>query len=278
VIGGDVERPDGHPLDGRVAIVTGSSRSIGRHIATVLASAGASVVVTGREHAGPGPGLAETVAAIEARGGTAKAIPGDLTDDRQVGAVVDAAVAAFGRIDLLVNNAAMRLSTTILDTTPDDLERIFRTNVVAPFLLWRHVVPAMVAAGSGTVVDIISTNAPVQPFIGMAPYRMTKAALTFMSVDLAMELTGTGVAVNALDPGPIQTDGTRAIRSEREDRYGIKIPYHAQDPVDVLDAPLLWLVQQPARTFSGHVVRRVDFGRTWGPDIAALDDRPAPAG
>jgi NAD(P)-dependent dehydrogenase (short-subunit alcohol dehydrogenase family) len=108
----------------------------------------------------------------------------------------------------------------------------------------------------------------VQPFIGMGAYRMSKVALTYLSTDLAMELEPDGIAVNGFDPGPVVSDGTAAIRKERQDRYGVAIAYHELDPVDVLDAPILWLAQQTAASFTGHVVRRIEFGQAWGPSAA----------
>jgi 3-oxoacyl-[acyl-carrier protein] reductase len=253
-------------LDGRVAIVTGSSRGLGRGIASALATAGACVVVTGRpDRAGPDSSLERAAAEIRRAGGRALAVPCDVAIEDQVAALVAATLQEFGTVDVLVNNAAMRLGTKLLDTDRQDFERIFQVNVLGPFLAWKHVIPVMIEHGSGNVINVISTNAPVQPFFGMAPYRMTKAALTFLSADLAQEVAELGICVNGFDPGPVVSDGTADIRAAREQRYGVRIPYHAQDPVEVLDAPIVWLAAQTAATFTGQSVRRVDFGATWGP-------------
>jgi 3-oxoacyl-[acyl-carrier protein] reductase len=250
----------------RVALVTGSSKGIGRRIATVLAADGMQVVVTARGGPGPAGGrqIDAVVDEIRAAGGDAMAVAADLTRESDVERLVEAAHERYGRVDVLVNNAASRLSTRILDTSPADFQALFRINVVGPFLMWHHVIPMMIERGGGHVINLISTNAPRQPFIGMAPYRMTKAALTYLSADLAHELEDQGIAVNALDPGPTVSDGTAAIRSEREQRYDVRIPYHAQDEVDVIDAPIRWLAWQTVGTFTGQCVRRVDFGVTWG--------------
>lgn len=250
----------------RVAIVTGASSGLGRRIAEVLAADGAAVVITSRS---AGLDRLEGVAtAIRSGGGEALAVACDVSDEDAVAALAERVMGTHGRIDVLVNNAATRLSTKLLDTTRAEFDRIIGTNVVGPFLMWRHIVPRMVDRGAGNVINIVSTNAARQPFIGMAPYRMTKAALTFLSVDLSMELAADGVAVNALDPGPVLSEGTAEIRADREQRYGITIPYHAQDPATVIDEPIRWLAAQTASTFTGQVVRRTEFGLSWGPGVS----------
>jgi 3-oxoacyl-[acyl-carrier protein] reductase len=260
----------GVSLTGKVAIVTGSSRSLGRHIAEVFARHGARVVVTARpDRDGSSAGCEAVASAIRATGGEAIAIPCDVATEDSVHSLVGATIERYGRVDILVNNAAMRLSTKLLDTEPEDMERIIAVNVLGPFFLWKHAIPGMIERGAGNVISIVSTNAPRQPFFGMAPYRMTKAALTFLSVDLAQEIGPYGVAVNAFDPGPVLSDGTAEVRAARERRYNVRIPYHSQDPVEVLDEPIVWLAGQTVATFTGQVVRRVEFSRTWGPTVSA---------
>jgi 3-oxoacyl-[acyl-carrier protein] reductase len=247
----------------RIIVVTGASRGLGKRMAEALAGDDTHVVLTGR--AGAGSPLQAVADGIVAAGGKATAVHGDVADEADVRAVAGTVLDTFGHVDVLVNNAAVRLSSRLLDTTPADLDHIFGVNVRGPFLMWRHLVPAMVARGRGNVVNVCSTNAPIQPFPGMAPYRMTKVALTFLSADLASEVRDDGVAVNAFDPGAVVSEGTAAIRREREERYGITVPYHPQDDVAVLDEPIRWLAAQTADSFTGRFVRRVDFGRTWGP-------------
>lgn len=246
-------------LTGKVAIVTGGSRGIGRRIAGTFGREGARVIVAARSGGEP---VADE---IRSDGGDALALRCDVSSEHDVRALVATALQRYGRVDLLVNNAALRLATKLLDTPTDDFERIFRVNVLGPFLMWKHVLPAMISGGGGGVINIVSTNAPQQPYFGMAPYRMTKAALTFLSADLAQEVVADHVAVNALDPGSIVSEGTAATRVARERRYSVSIPYHAQDPADVIDAPIVWLACQTAETFTGQLVRRVEYGKTWGP-------------
>lgn len=256
-------------ISGKIIIVTGASRGLGKRIAETLAASGATVVATARRKVDGDAALDRVVEGILARGGRATAVRCDSSSEVEVRQMVDWVVGTYGRIDGLINNAAIRLSSKLLDTTPAELEHIFRVNVMGPFLLWRHVVPVMIERGGGNVINVVSTNAPQQPFFGMAPYRMTKVALTYLSADLAMEVRDDKVAVNAFDPGPVVSEGTAAIRLEREQRYGVKVPYHAQDPVEVIDEPIVWLASQTVDTFTGQFVRRVDFGRTWGPGVVA---------
>jgi NAD(P)-dependent dehydrogenase (short-subunit alcohol dehydrogenase family) len=256
-------RVDPNRGDRRVIVVTGASQGLGRRMAEALADDGSHIVLTGR--AGPDSPLESVAAGIVAAGGRATAVHGDVADETDVQALAKTVLDTFGHVDVLVNNAAVRLSSRLLDTTAAEMDHIFGVNVRGPFLMWRYLVPAMVARGRGNVINISSTNAPVQPFFGMAPYRMTKAALTFLSVDLASEVRDDGVAVNAFDPGAVVSEGTAAIRRERSERYGVTVPYHPQDALDVLDKPIRWLADQTADTFTGQFVRRVDFGRTWGP-------------
>jgi 3-oxoacyl-[acyl-carrier protein] reductase len=225
-------------VEPKVAVVTGASRGLGRRIAETLARAGAHVVLTGRP--GPGSPLSAVADGITAAGGGATAFHGDVADEKDVRALADLVTGRFGRVDVLVNNAAVRLPSRLLDTTVEELDHFFGVNVRGPFLMWRHLVPAMVARHRGNVINVCSTNAPTQPFFGMAPYRMTKVALTYLSADR---------------------------------RYGVTVPYHAQDGVEVLDEPIRGLAAQTADSFTGRFVRRVDFGRTWGP-TARLDQSP----
>lgn len=262
----------GDRLTRKVAIVTGSSLGLGRRIAQVLALEGASVVLTARAiEGGAGSPLEAAVDEIREAGGEATAIRGDVADEGDVRRIVATTLDRYGGVDLLVNNAAMRLSTKLLDTSLADMDRIVRVNVLGPFLMWKHVLPIMIERGGGNVINIVSTNAAQQPFFGMAPYRMTKAALTFLSVDLAQEVEAHGIAVNALDPGPILSEGTAAIRAMREQRYDVHLPYHPQDPPGAVDDAILWLATRTGTGFSGRVVRRLEFGGSWGPGVDGAD-------
>jgi|GEM_PF-92829 NAD(P)-dependent dehydrogenase (short-subunit alcohol dehydrogenase family) len=207
-------------LTGRTALVTGAGRGIGRAIAVGLAQAGADVLVTARS-AGE---LAETVAAIGAAGkgaGHALAVAADLAADRQRQRVIQAGLAR-GRVDVLVNNAAtvepLGASASI---GAGDLRQAFELNVIAPAALAAAVVPGMLAAGWGRIVNV-SSGIAANPgsMIGGNAYAATKAALEAHSRNLAAELAGSGVTVNVYRPGGVDTAMQAWIRSQDPARIG----------------------------------------------------------
>jgi NAD(P)-dependent dehydrogenase (short-subunit alcohol dehydrogenase family) len=207
-------------LAGRTALVTGAGRGIGRAIAIGLAQAGADVLVTARS----ADEVAYTVAAIEAAGpgaGQARAVTADIADDRQRQRVIDAALAR-GRVDVLVNNAAtvepLGASAAV---DAGELRRAFELNVIAPAALAAAVIPGMVAAGWGRIVNV-SSGIAASPgsMVGGNAYAATKAALEAHSRNLAAELAGTGVTVNVYRPGGVDTAMQAWIRSQDPARIG----------------------------------------------------------
>jgi NAD(P)-dependent dehydrogenase (short-subunit alcohol dehydrogenase family) len=207
-------------LNGRTALITGAGRGIGRAIALGLGGAGASVVLLART-AGQ---LEETRALLLDQGVPAQRIrvlAADLADEEQRGRAAAAALSA-GRADILVNNAATvePLGPTI-DIAAADLRLAFEVNVVAPAALTAAVLPGMLDAGWGRVVNVSSGIAayPAGMVRGNA-YATTKAALEAHTVNLAAELRGTGVTVNAYRPGGVDTAMQAWIRSQDPERIG----------------------------------------------------------
>jgi len=213
-------------LDGRVAIVTGAARGIGKAIAVELAREGAAVVVAGRSETGsdewPGS-IHETVEQVRVGGGAAVAVRVDVNDDADCERLVATAVAEFGRLDLLVNNAAlMGFGTPFLDGDIDYLDAVLRANVRAPYVLSLAAARAMQGSG-GAIVNISSgaTRHPVPVGRGGTPmtaerdrdptvYSLSKAALDRMSTGMAHELHRDGIAVIALYPGFVLTERVTA--------------------------------------------------------------------
>jgi NAD(P)-dependent dehydrogenase (short-subunit alcohol dehydrogenase family) len=207
-------------LAGRTALVTGAGRGIGRAIAIGLAQAGADVLVTARS----ADEVAYTVAAIEAAApgaGKARMMTADLADNRQRQQVIDSGLAR-GRVDVLINNAAtvepLGASAAIW---AGDLRQAFEVNVIAPAVLAAAVVPGMVAAGWGRIVNV-SSGIVASPgsMIGGNAYAATKSALEAHSRNLAAELAGTGVTVNVYRPGGVDTAMQAWIRSQDTARIG----------------------------------------------------------
>jgi NAD(P)-dependent dehydrogenase (short-subunit alcohol dehydrogenase family) len=210
-------------LEGKVALVTGASRGIGRETALELARRGADVVVAARtvERRSKLPGtIGETVAAIEGLGRRAVAVATDMADPAAVDALAEAALEAWGRVDVLVNNAAYTsghaLTQPLWEMSRTDWELQFATNVHGPFSLTKAVTPAMQRHGGGVVVNITSKAYELVPvrggsrreFGGAGPwaYGATKAAVNRMTNGIAAQLYEHGIAVIAMEPGFVKTE------------------------------------------------------------------------
>jgi NAD(P)-dependent dehydrogenase (short-subunit alcohol dehydrogenase family) len=259
------------PLTGKVAIVTGASRGIGKAYAQALATAGAAVVVAARsETPGRLPGtIHETAELIRAQGGEAVAIPCDLASADQPAVLVQQTRERFGRVDIVVNNAARIEHTPAADIKLRSWDASFAVNVRAPFLIMQAAAPLMAAQGGGSIVNIDSNAARANTHTpGIAGkqlmYATTKAALARLTSYLAEEYKEQGIGVNSLSPGGVITellDGL--IPPEQRAKGGNWKPCTPE----VVGPPLLWLVQQPPSVISGQVVHADTFGQDWGPGI-----------
>jgi NAD(P)-dependent dehydrogenase (short-subunit alcohol dehydrogenase family) len=194
-------------LNGKRALVTGSSDGIGEAIAIALAREGAAVVVHGRSE-----GKAAKVAqAITAAGGRAVVALGDLARDDEAARVAEQALGAFGGgIDVLVNNVGVFPQKPWLDTTAGEWNDLYNQNVSSMVRMITRLVPGMVERRWGRAIQIAS-GAASRPAVGMSNYAATKAANVSLTVGLAMELAGTGVTANTVSPGPILTSGLREM-------------------------------------------------------------------
>jgi NAD(P)-dependent dehydrogenase (short-subunit alcohol dehydrogenase family) len=183
---------------GKVAIVTGSTRGVGRGIAERLGSEGCAVVITGRDEAAG----AEAAAAVERLGGRARFVRADLTAEDGARAVVSQAVAAFGRLDVLVNNAAPTDVITAEDTTVADIavaswETILRGAATATLLMSKHAIPELRRAGAGAIVNI-STSVATRGIDGMVGHSASKAAIEAITRSLAVELGADNIRANTV--------------------------------------------------------------------------------
>ena len=194
-------------LDRKVAIVTGSSRGIGKAVAIGLAREGARVVLCGRtSDASVVPlSIEATAQEIEAFGGEALPIACDVTDEAPVRSMVDRTLLKWGRIDVLINNAGLKWRRGIDDTTLEKWRDLFNTNVHGVFICTTAVLPHMREQHSGSIVTISSSQAQSDTAIGPA-YAASKSAADRLMIKLAAELKGTGIAVNSLYPGATLTE------------------------------------------------------------------------
>jgi NAD(P)-dependent dehydrogenase (short-subunit alcohol dehydrogenase family) len=188
-------------LADRVAIITGGSRGIGRAVALALAAAGARVVVASRKQEGV-DGVAKE---IQEQGGKALAVAAHVGDEEALAALVDRAVARFGRVDILVNNAGTNPHFgPLLTASAAQWDKIMEVNLRGAFLLCQKVVPIMREQGGGKIVNM-SSVAGVRPQSGMGIYSVSKAGLIMLTQALAQELGSFNIQVNALAPGVIKT-------------------------------------------------------------------------
>lgn len=195
-------------LKGKVAIVTGSSRGIGAEIARTLAREGARVVVN---YSGNRAAAEQVVAAIHAEGGAAIAVQADVSSAEEVKVLFDAAIAQFGRVDVLVNNAGIALYKTIQDTSEAEFERSFAINVKGVFLTLREAATRL--EDGGRIVNLSSTTTRLMmPTYGT--YSATKAAVEQMARVFAKEVGSRGITVNSVSPGPTNTELFTAGKSE----------------------------------------------------------------
>jgi NAD(P)-dependent dehydrogenase (short-subunit alcohol dehydrogenase family) len=202
-------------LGKRTALVTGSYRGTGAAIARVLADEGATVVVHGLV-----PGQAEPVVEeIRSAGGKALGATGDVRSDDGARAVAEAALAAAGRVDVLVNNYGAAEGGGWLDGTDDDWLDMFQTNVMSGARMVRHLVPGMKARGFGRVL-FVGTVGSVRPRARMPGYYASKASLANMTVSLCKELANTGITVNTISPGILATAEVRAGLERRAAKHG----------------------------------------------------------
>lgn len=238
--------PD-RPLEHRVAIVTGASRGIGRAIAMMLAARGAHVVAAAR-----GENARETVDAIHAAGGQATMVAADVTDPQAVAALVAAAQQAGG-VDILVNNAGITRDQLMLRMKRDDWDAVVATNLTAAFTTSQAVLKPMIKQRRGRIINITSVVGQ-SGNAGQANYAASKAGLIGFTKALALEVASRNVTVNAVAPGLIETDMTRAIGEDAHKTWADKIPLGRLGTTDDIAAAVCFLASDEASYITGHVL------------------------
>jgi 3-oxoacyl-[acyl-carrier protein] reductase len=195
-------------LDGRIAIVTGASRGIGRAVAERFAAEGASVVVN---YVAGSKAADAVVAGITAAGGTAIAIQADVSKRVSVDELIAATLARFGRIDILVNNAGVMITKPVLETSEDDWDLTIDVNLKGAYLCSKAVAPVMIKQGAGTIINMSSNSGLYHPSaMKWTEYVVSKAGLNGLTKAMALAL-GPQIRINAICPGWIRTDMVEAI-------------------------------------------------------------------
>jgi 3-oxoacyl-[acyl-carrier protein] reductase len=235
-------------LSGRVAIVTGASRGIGRAVARTLASAGASVVAAAR-----GENAAEVVNEITAAGGKAIAVSLDVTDEASIAAAVARASSEFGKVDILINNAGITRDTLMLRMKRDDWDAVIATNLTGAFSCTQAVLKGMIKQRYGRIVTISSVVGQ-SGNAGQANYAASKAGLIGFSKALAREVASRNITVNVVAPGLIDTDMTRAITEAAQTDWAASIPLGRLGTPDDIAAAVCFLASDAASYITGHVL------------------------
>ena len=251
-------------LHGRVVIVTGASRGIGKALALGLAARGASVACAARTvTADPGhlPGaIHATAEAIERAGGRALAVRCDVGNADDLHNLVDETAAHFGRIDVLVNNAMAPTRGRFDDLSVEAWDESMAANVRSLFVLAKLVVPRMAAVGGGNIVNISSGGADHAATAAMPPgflaYSVAKAAMERFTTALAPEIAARGITVNAVRPGAVKTELAARELGDGFDWTGWTSP-------EAVVPPIAWLAAQRGAGFTGRIVDVSGFGSTW---------------
>ena len=255
---GDASILDRFRLDGRVAVVTGGSRGIGRGIALALAEAGAELVLISRTAAQ----LARTAQEVERLGRRVVTHAVDVADVAATGEAIDAAAGKLGRIDVLVNAAGVQLRKPVAEVTPDDFDSVHDVNLRGAYFAAQAALHHMRAGGYGRVINIASltlrTGLP-----GITIYGCTKGGVAAMTVGMATEYAPEGITVNAIAPGYIYTDMTAPLFEQPERRAWIhsRIPMRRHGTPDDLAGLAVFLASPASAYLTGQIIY-VDGGWT----------------
>jgi 3-oxoacyl-[acyl-carrier protein] reductase len=230
---------NGSLLKGKVAVISGSTRGIGRAMAEAFAGQGARVVVNGRR--------SEDAEAASAQIAGSIGVGGDMSEQAAIDGLVRRVVDEFGGIDILVNNAAISRRTALTRVTDEEWSEVIRVNLTGPMFLTRAVVPVMKQRGGGVIVNVIS-GAGTQGSVGFSSYAASKGGLVGLTMTWAKELIRFNIRVNALSPSAL-TDMMRQLPPE----LLAPMEEHLADPADVARVAL-FLASPLAKSVNGQIV------------------------
>jgi 3-oxoacyl-[acyl-carrier protein] reductase len=235
-------------LSGKVAIVTGASRGIGRAVAARLAARGAHVIAAARADHAEG-----TVSAIQAAGGRAVAASVDVTDRASVDAMIGGTLEQHGRIDILVNNAGITRDQLLLRMKREEWDQVIATNLTAAFGCAQAVIKPMIKQRGGRIISISSVVGQMGN-AGQANYAASKAGLIGFSKALAREVASRNITVNVVAPGLIDTDMTRAVTDKVQVDWAAQIPLGRLGAADDVAAAVCFLASDEASYITGQVL------------------------
>jgi NAD(P)-dependent dehydrogenase (short-subunit alcohol dehydrogenase family) len=254
-------------LQGKVAIVTGASAGIGRAYALALAGAGATVVAAARRLGGKDGEVPEanTLAMLVKAG---ESLPGriyaqvcDVAIEADVILLIGHTAANFGRIDVLINNAAVLTQFEPFSISGELWDQVMSTNVRAPYVAIREAAPHMKRQRAGSIINITAGSATIGPksnYPGMVAYSASKAALNRLTSYMAAELQPFGIAVNALSPGVVASEAALKVNPEV-----MKLGRHKACTPEILGPAVVCLAQQTSETLTGQILHTDEYQKSW---------------
>jgi len=254
------------PIAGRVAVVTGGSRGIGKGIARTLARHGVRVLIASRgEDAARG-----VVDEIRSAGGTAEHVVADVSAPDDVPHIAEAALEHFGGIDILCSNAGIFPPRSLRELTAADIDEVFNVNLRGTMLVVKACLPALERSGHGRVILTSSITGPVTGYPGWSHYGASKAGQLGFMRTVAMEVAGAGITVNAVLPGNIKTEGLADLGEEYERTMAAAIPLKRLGTVDDVANTVVFLASDEAAYLTGVAIV-VDGGQILPESLAALE-------
>lgn len=242
-------------LTGKVALVTGASRGIGRRIAVTLAGYGATVIVN---YNGSQAKAEEVVTEIERNGGHAEAIQCNVAEFDEAKELIDKVVKSYGRLDILVNNAGITKDNLILKMSEEDFDAVLSTNLKGAFNCVKHVARQMLKQRSGRIINISSVSG-VMGNAGQANYCASKAGVIGLTKSVAKELGSRGITSNAVAPGFIETEMTAVLSDDVKKSMGEQIPLKRFGQTKDIAETVAFLASDLAGYITGQVIQ-VDGG------------------
>ena len=249
-------------LQGRVAIVTGASRGIGRAVALGLAGEGVSVLVNYHTHAEEAH---EVVAAVRVLGSDALAVQADVADPSMVEHMITETLGRWGRLDVLVNNAGIWPQAMMAETSVDEWQRVLATNLTSVFLCCKAAREALTASTAGRIVNLSSIAALRGAVTGHAHYAAAKGGIIAFSRSLSRELAPAGITVNVVAPGVVETDMLQLSVPGRREYYIAQVPLERLATPDEIANVVVFLASGAASYITGAVIN-VNGGMFMGGD------------
>ena len=242
-------------LSGKVALVTGASRGIGREIAITLAGYGATVIVN---YNGSAQAAQEVVDTIVAKGGQAKAVQASVAKEEDCKKLVEDALAEFGKIDILVNNAGITKDNLMMKITEEDYDAVMDTNVKGTFMTIKHMYRAFLKQRGGRIINMSSVTG-LSGNAGQTNYAASKAAIVGLTKSVAKELAARNVTCNAIAPGFIATEMTEKMSDSAKEAVLSQIPMKKVGQVKDIAETVAFLASDKAAYITGQVIS-VDGG------------------